>query len=203
MRIIKLECPYCHSPLNVKPKKQKVICDYCGSVFYVDDDTIRISKNIHRTVRDEGEIHRANAERDIKMAKLRFKQEKHRNKIRLILLGVILYIAISLFFAMMELFEGGYEIVDDFFYKHKVENMAEEGMFSAGNSRDYINENYKGVVSQLKAAGFKNVKKVNLNDVFFLSDENSKVVSVSINGNSDFVRNDFWDGSEKVVVTYH
>ena len=39
MKLITLQCPQCHGPLQVNSDLKQATCNYCGHAFLVDDET--------------------------------------------------------------------------------------------------------------------------------------------------------------------
>ena len=195
MKLIKLECPNCHAALEVDGERETAYCQYCGTKLLLDDETIKV----HTTIRDEAEIERVKSRRDIELAKLKFKKKQYEDerrpfKIWIGTIIVLVCLAVVVFWHDNNVEEK---------YKQTVEAMAEEGKFSIGSYRDFRDIKYKAAIKLLQSAGFTDIEKVHLDDRFILSSDNGKVESISINGNATFSRDDFWDGTEHVIVTYH
>ncbi len=79
----------------------------------------------------------------------------------------------------------------------------EQGMINAGKDEDYIGEDYKAVVSELKAIGFENITTIDSKDSGVKFWTNKEVKSISIDGMSDFDELDYFEKDVKVIITYH
>ena len=76
-------------------------------------------------------------------------------------------------------------------------------MINAGKDEDYIGEDYKAVVSELKAIGFENITTIDSKDSGVKFWINKEVKSISIDGMSDFDELDYFEKDVKVIITYH
>ena len=196
MKLITLECPNCHASLEVDGDMSVAYCQYCGTKLLLADESIKINATINHNIRDETKIQELKTKQEVKLAKLKYKAERDRLT-RKIIIGWIIFALVGAIGMV------AYESISEHMYKHKIEVMAEEGRFTIGDHTELEGKKHKGIVKLLKGAGFTDIEEVHLDDKSFLSLGNGKVESVSINGNTVFSKNDFWDGSEHVVVTYH
>lgn len=64
-------------------------------------------------------------------------------------------------------------------------------------------ENYKDIEKIFKDAGFTNITTEILYDIVWGWTEEGEVDSISIDGNSDFIRGDIFAKDAKIVITYH
>ena len=72
-----------------------------------------------------------------------------------------------------------------------------------GSAWDFKYENYKEVETELKNAGFTNIKTAILYDIVWGWTSEGEVDSVSINGNDDFSKGDVFKKDAEIVITYH
>lgn len=80
-----------------------------------------------------------------------------------------------------------------------------QGKISAGDSEEYLGEDYKAVEAHLKAAGFTNIEIVDLDKPGFAGWDDGKVESISINGDTDFNDGnyDYFYPDDKVVISHY
>ena len=72
-----------------------------------------------------------------------------------------------------------------------------------GSAWDFKYDNYKDVETELKNAGFTNIKTAILYDIVWGWTSEGEVDSVSINGNKDFSKGDVFKKDAEIVITYH
>lgn len=72
-----------------------------------------------------------------------------------------------------------------------------------GSAWDFKYDNYKEVETELKNAGFTNIKTAILYDIVWGWTSEGEVDSVSINGNDDFSKGDVFKKDAEIVITYH
>ena len=53
MKLIKLNCPNCNSPLDVPENEKNIKCKYCGTPIAIDDETIKVSHTIYSGDKEE------------------------------------------------------------------------------------------------------------------------------------------------------
>ena len=75
-------------------------------------------------------------------------------------------------------------------------------LISAGYYQDYLEKDYKGVVAQFEAAGFTNIQTIDLHDAGIRFWDNGEVVSVSVGGDTQFSRSDYFSPDTKVVISH-
>lgn len=195
MKMTALKCPNCQANLKLDTKNQdSVFCPYCGSQIQIDNEkqefTYTYNKNINivnRTIND-AEIIRANNEK-IKLYNKRLKIfEPLSEYIPMIVILIIIFI----FLSIMGIFESA-----------EKKQALSAGKISAGNCSDYEERNYIVVQQQLESAGFTDIKLIDLDDSGIFKNKKDTVESVSINGNSTFHYDDYFDKDDTVVISYH
>lgn len=188
MKINKLSCPNCGGMLNMDINEcEYIYCPYCGQKFYVDKEkneftynkNININKNVNYTNRyiDDADVIRAKSEA----------KEKRNVWFFIIALWIAIFVVV-----------GGINLY--FVISEKVAES--QGKVSAGFYRDYIGENYKTVVKQLKALGFEDIETIDLDDAGLFNKKNT-IESISIDGNSTFESTDYFETDAKVIISYH
>lgn len=180
-KLTSMKCPECGGQLELNcGKRKKIFCPYCGSQIEIDNEneyTININKNINinKTKRkiDDADIIRA-------------KNEGKGSLIEgLVIFTIIIVLLVSCLLPVLE--------------RKKNESA---GKISVGSYKNFVDENYEVVVKQFENMGFENIETVDLNDSGFLN-KRYDVESVSIAGNSAFFSSDYFNKTDKVLITYH
>lgn len=93
MKLVEIRCPNCGGELKVNPEKEKLVCGYCHTEFFVDDEIKRIET--HHIYTDEAKVIRAESEKEIELKKLEIeeKQKEFDKKVTKIM-GIITVIGI-------------------------------------------------------------------------------------------------------------
>ena len=182
MKLSQISCPSCGGIIKADLSKQKYIfCAYCGHQLEVDNgvkETIITNNiNINNRYTNDADIIRAKAE-----------SEKGKNDIKVGLLGfglIFFAIFVASLFLIIPAIIGGLS-----------------GKTSMGNHSDYEGKNYQYVQSTFEAAGFTNIKLIDLKDEgLFVKD--GEVTNVSVGGNAKFESIDYFSKDDTVVITYH
>ena len=132
--------------------------------------------------------------------------ERQKNVVLIFVFGILFLIII--FCAMMG---GIYSCVDN---KNKQEELAkrqqqieiwiEEGRIPITfTDESLVGQKYTAVKQQLELAGFTNIHLIDLNDGGFLGLDTDKVKTISINGISDFLADDYFFATDKIIITYY
>ena len=82
----------------------------------------------------------------------------------------------------------------------------EEGKIQIGISSYDIEEKklkYQGVVSQLEAAGFSNITVVDLDDAGLFTKKADTIDSISVDGDTSFSSDHYYDPEVKIIISYH
>lgn len=58
------------------------------------------------------------------------------------------------------------------------------------------------MAAQLEALGFENIETIDLDNAGLFT-KNGSVASISINGDSDFSKEDYFFITDKIIITYH
>ena len=187
MELKKLDCPNCAATLDIKIDRNtpSIFCPYCGTQFYIDDDnrkTININKTIHTRHTDDAEVLKQ---------KNAANEAANENKYLIAALILFVFLLVGPYFIL----NGVPAIID------KIET--NKGRINIGYASDLRGQNYKTVVSQIKAAGFYNIELIDLDDTGVFFWEHEKVKSISIGGDSSFTSWDYFEKDAKVVISYH
>ena len=179
MKIINIKCPNCNSQLKVEKNAEKVKCEYCKTEFLIDDEIERIE--IHSSFTDEAEVKKWEIKNEISKRK---EKKRIRDSIELwLLMFFMLLLGSGLLFDS----QNGKETI----------SMPESAKY-------YVGKDYERVVQELEDLGFENIDiKENPDLVIgFVSKENT-VSSISIGGESNFKKDDWFYANDHVVITYH
>ena len=188
MKLKKLICSNCNGILDMEVTKgtTSVFCPYCGQKFFLDDEkkeytinkNININKMVHNRYTDDADVIRAKTEAS---------RDSRDFKQFLILWGLLLLIPILLF--------GGVSI-------NKAIHQG-QGKINAGYYKDLIGKDYQTAEAHFEAAGFTNIKLIDLDDSGLAFWRDGKVDTISIGGDTNFESTDWFDPDTKVVITYH
>lgn len=88
-------------------------------------------------------------------------------------------------------------------YVDRLVDLADNEVKMDVDAYDYKYEDYKDVESALKSLGFTNIQYEILYDIVWGWTDEGEVQSVSIDGNSDFVRGDIFKKNAPIIITYH
>ena len=69
--------------------------------------------------------------------------------------------------------------------------------------KDFVGQNYETVVNELKARGFTNIETFDLDDAGWLTNRENTIKAVSVNGKTFFYGYDYFNLTDKIVITYH
>lgn len=201
MKLIKLQCPNCNSPLEAESGRGMMFCQYCGTKIMLDDGSrnININKNVNKTINQNINQRIDKTVRHIDEARLtEFKTKRNFTLLKYggIALVVVIIVIVS--------------AIQGFFSDREKKKQAEEGIakgYIAVAEAEYSMEgdNYQTVLKQLEANGFINIETIDLDD----ADEkefrkgDGDVESVSIAGNSSFQKGDYFDPNAKIIISYH
>ena len=95
MKLVKLKCEGCGAIIKVNEELKKVICNYCGTEFLLDDGSIR---QIYRTI-DDARIKEAEISERIRLKELEIEEKRHEEEKKIMkimsvitLIGIIIII---------------------------------------------------------------------------------------------------------------
>ena len=182
-----LSCPGCGGqvPIPNDSSALSATCPYCGSSIIL---TNRYNIRIDETYTDSAKIVESN--NSVIKLSMRLNEEEvkrqHEDREKRQVFSVLLIVSLGIIIVLA------------------LNNLHKEhiGMISAGNYKDYLNTSYKTVTEELKAIGFKNINTVDLDDAGFLKKADN-VTKISIKGDSEFTKSDYFWPDDPVVITYH
>ena len=219
------KCPECNAPINAELGRPFIYCSYCGAkVLLVNENEYVI-----RTI-DEAGIAKANAKKAIRMRELDLEEENQSHSIQtktillyLWIAAIVIIAAISIviaftveaggLFAFCILGYIGGPIVGGGAYllfkaipdRERNERREASGGIRFPKSRTVLRDQYyKTISSELKAAGFTNVKCVNLHDVKLgLFQKEGAIEQVLVDGKETLFGGNVYRPNVPIVITYH
>lgn len=189
MKLTKVVCENCGSNLKIKVLShihdQEVTCSYCGATYIAN------AKHSMIGAQREVELERIkeSEKKETAIAEWEFKDKQEERKLNSkIILGLTIFIGIG----MLILSIGAY------FESNP------SGVKITASQRDFKGEQYKIVKNKLSDMGFKNIETEKVADlkIGILSSEGD-VKEVTINGDNDFKKDDYFDEQSVVKIYYH
>ncbi len=205
MKTISLKCRSCGGVLNVNADRDILCCPYCGSKQLIpESDDIkkqRIKSEAYKNVEYEKqrtyreiELEREKTKRDVELEKQKTERKKEYSDIKKLFLGLV---AIIIFF-----------VVWGVFYNSLSDSDSSTVIISVPNSaKHYKGEQYQSVIVELRDAGFMNIQAQGLKDLKNglegLFKKEGTIEKISINGVTDFKKDDRFDANATIRITYH
>lgn len=189
VKLTKVVCENCGGNIEINNlshiNNQEVSCAYCGATYIANAE-----HSIIGALR-EVELERVKElqKKESSKAEWEFKDKQEERKLNTkILLGLAIFIGIS----MLALSVGAY------FESNPM------GVKITVDQSDFKGENYKIVKEKLTDMGFKNINTEKVADLKFgiLSSEGD-VKEVTINGDNDFKKDDYFDEQSIIKIYYH
>ena len=133
-------------------------------------------------------------------------KERQKNVALIFLFGILFLISIFCFSI-----GGIYSCIDEnkrqeelLKRQQQIEMWIEEGRIpTTFTDESLVGQKYTAVKQQLELAGFTNIHLIDLNDGGFLGLDTDKVKTISINGISDFLADDYFFATDKIIITYY
>ena len=194
MRIKPIKCPSCGAPLDIKRGADTCECLSCGYMFAIDNGKLEYTYNKNIYIRNDTSYTERYIE-DAEVIRARTEEkEKKRDWIFLVSFFLVMSLIATLCFVWAHILGKNEE--------KKIEDAKNSGMICAGYYEDYLEKDYKGVVAQFEAAGFTNIQTIDLHDAGIRFWDNGEVVSVSVDGDTQFSRSDYFSPDTKVVISH-
>lgn len=194
MRIKPIKCPSCGAPLDIKRGADTCECLSCGCMFAIDNGKLEYTYNKNIYIRNDTSYTERYIE-DAEVIRARTEEkEKKRDWIFLVSFFLVMSLIATLCFVWAHILGKNEE--------KKIEDAKNSGMICAGYYEDYLEKDYKGVVAQFEAAGFTNIQTIDLHDAGIRFWDNGEVVSVSVDGDTQFSRSDYFSPDTKVVISH-
>ncbi|MGX7025324.1 hypothetical protein [Vagococcus hydrophili] len=189
MKFTKITCENCGGDLNIKTlshiKNQTETCPYCGATYIINAKHSKIG------AKWELELERFNEQekREITKAEWSFKnKQEERKDNNKILLGLSIFMVIG----FLSLSIGAYH------------ESHPSGAKITMNAKKFQGENYKIATEKLKDMGFKNINTEKVADLKFgIFTDEGDVKEVTIDGDNDFEKDDYFDEESTIKIYYH
>lgn len=186
MNVRVLKCPECGANIEIEDDLKSCFCKYCGCQLFLDEGkqeytinkNINVNKTVHKRYTDDADVIRAKNEGD--EARKAFRQV-------LIIWGIIFAIFIAVVL--------GFQI-----YKAAAQR---NGKVNAGYYKDLIGKDYETVEAHFKAAGFTNIRLIDLDNSGIAFWNDGKVDTISIGGDIDFDSIDWFSPDAEVIISYN
>ena len=218
IRMISVKCPECGAALEFEEGRQTAFCSYCGAKILLQNE----NEYIFRTI-DEAEIRQAENDREYMLKELAMeeKEEKHHR----FLTAVWLILTISLFVIGFIMVSVGPKDPDDPGHmliifgigigfwgwimldtgkKKKSKNRRRPGYLKVPDtSAEFGSMHFSAVEAHLRAAGFGNIRCINLGDLRLgILNKNGSVESITIDGEA--LSPGEWHPREApIIISYH
>ena len=189
VKLTKVVCENCGGNIEINNlshiNNQEVTCSYCGAAYIAN-----AKHSIIGALR-EVELERVKdlQKKESSKAEWEFKDKQEERKLNTkMLLGLVIFMVIG----MLALSVGAY------FESNPM------GVKITVDQSDFKGENYKIVKEKLTDMGFKNINTEKVADLKFgiLSSEGD-VKEVTINGDNDFKKDDYFDEQSIIKIYYH
>lgn len=194
MKLQQQKCSNCGALLDLDVEDTRIaFCPYCGGKYLFDDGKTEhtINENVSKNINVTKTVHNLYTD-EVELLKEKNKDKnKSFNRMLICISVCVAFLAI-----IVGLLWGGIS------KSIKQREIEEKGLISAGNYRDFVDENYQDVEAQLKAAGFTNIELVEVADDY-LEEERGKVKSVSIGGKTKFKKRDYFSSDTKVIISFY
>lgn len=190
MRLKKVHCPNCGGMLDLQIDNScsRVFCPYCGQVYQVDQQRkeIIVTQNVNVTNRhiDDAAVIRAKTEA---------KQQR----------GFVVLAVIFFLFVGLMIFGATHQFEISDFFDGINDKMFNDGKIHAGTYYDYNGLSYQAVEAQMRALGFTNIVLINLDDAESKGVADGLIESISVNGDSTFWAEDYYNPTDAVIIRYH
>ena len=228
IQLISIKCPDCGKTLSIEGDRTQAFCTYCGASVIIHNE----NEQVFRTI-DEAGIKHAETEKLIKLKELEMEEKRFGQQTQLQKVLTVLWLVLSLIIltvvivrwsvskdgftsAFLMLFYLGGPIIGGGAYLifHVLpEKEEEKQLVKSGAIRfpdglaPFYDKRYDVVHSALQAAGFTNVRSVNLHDLNALSalvkSKNGKIESVTVNGKQIREAGKLFMPDVPIVITYH
>lgn len=195
LKMVSLECPNCHAQLQIEEGREYAYCSYCGAKFLIEDDSTHTTIIISR---DESEIARTNAEKEIRLKEIESEERSAGNENKRKILKIILpWLAILLICVvpfLIWLSSEGVKIIRG-------------DIHMTYSSKEMIGQSTDTVAKRLKKLGFTDIemqvdKPGSLKERLSLFKYRSgEVTSVSVNG-SHISNGEYYPKDSTIVIQY-
>ena len=182
--VTKVECPACGA--DIDSSSTYTFCPYCGKRLLIDDGSKTINKKIDINSRHERIIRHEHITRDESKSKLSAEQE---TELIVLSLGILVLLFGFMFFG---------NLIDKLTPK---EESHENEIEMCSSAKSYIGKDYSIVVEEFSNMGFDNVQTRAEKPPLFKKD--GTISRITVAGNSDFSKYDWFPKDSTVVITYY
>lgn len=225
-KLISVKCPDCGQTLSIEENRTQAFCSYCGAKVLISNENEYVFRQI-----DEAGIQKAETERLVRLRELEIAEKNSSLRkvltiiwlvITLILLTIAIVLMLSpgndsmpgwaggflfLFYACAPIIGGGAYLV----FKWLPEKENEKVISSQGGIRfpkdlgPFTDKKYMAIAEALHAAGFQNVRCVNLHDLNMLTAlvNSDKIEKVTVGGKTVTSGGKMYMPDVQIVITYH
>lgn len=184
-----LKCENCGANIEIKEGKQEGYCEYCGAKYVLNSEKHEEDYELERLIVEETE----------RTKREKFKIAEERKKIIMAVVGTIMFVIMCIIIGFSA----------DACEKRNLEKKEQEHIVK-GEIKTTISasacegKDYEDVVLIFETAGFENIVLAENPDLIlgFLAQE-YEVDTVTINGDGDFDKGDWFSKNAIVKITYH
>lgn len=101
MDLIEVKCRNCNASLQVNSSLSNVQCNYCGEMFYIDDEASQIDRKLHAYTNAKKRLDDADIEKKERYFKMYMDFQEYQKQQLIFMLpivGVVLLIILIMFF---------------------------------------------------------------------------------------------------------
>lgn len=219
-KITEIKCPACGASLSVETGKKQIVCEYCDTTIFLNNDNEKINRNI-----DEAEIKKSENEKIIKLKEMEMEEKKRADAKKAMLVKIIvslvLIVAGVVMIACGEINAAFYPAgmfsimavmwIWLFTLAKRNKESSNVNKVNDGNKIelpesvfDYEKKSYMAIRECFIEAGFSNIKCIPLNDLTMgLLKKPNWVESITINGDDIETGEDEYSPNAKIVIYYH
>lgn len=194
-KTVSLVCAHCGGTMTVDKDSSILKCPYCGSAELIrENDNVKIAKIKNDT---QKEIEIKKMEYEDRERERRYKERRNESDDEFAKFGMYLLVPLVLFFLIFALIQSS--------KKDEVIQPLDPTMAAVSmSSSSFDSENYQSALNLLQKSGFTNITCEPVYDIYFgvLSSEGN-VAKISINGITDFDKNETFPKDAEIIITYH
>ena len=189
MKIKSVKCPNCKKSIKINSNSSDIICEYCDTHIYVDDDASKVERLFNVFTKSMDRSKEKNEEPIIEVARINLEKIKLEKKYEQNILkwGIILFIMMMGVISIMAHYEE--------------EDTRIEIPFTLKEVRK---EPFQIIEQQLKDAGFTNINFIKIEDLKFgLFKSDNDIETLTVNGSEDFIEGERFEPNAKIMIYYH
>lgn len=200
MKLLKLNCNNCNAQLEVDIENLQAYCPYCGQKLLFDLEQMdRVLAEKEQTKRAKEKTKRSEEATKRVQIEHEYKDRKDRREK---VTSALSSIGAAFLLLLLLVFAWAYSSYLDLSEKREHQNNNEVQV--SVSSEDLKGETIENANDILKKCGFQNISTNNKEDLIFgLFSKEGEIESISINGNKEFSKGDWFSADAVVVITYH